>query len=691
MIKASYTDRFERFIEIFFEDETPTILSNYTDRVAGDGGVMEQNFCLYSLFDLNPYADRVAADGGIMEGSTCLDDILNMYPYNHSFKYLSGNPLNVSLLGERFKSIIPTKVDISLMIIDDYDRAAVDSMIGNTFNVLILQDGVEYFKGTTDAVFTKTQYGAYPYTATISCSDGLARLTKYQPLMIDFPDAYNRYSLLNLLSKVLPKEIDGIAKYQYLNYAKTNENTAGYSIETIFIPPLAFMKDSEYENDWKIIDAILTTLNMKLFSLNGEWWLVSKDINSQEFVTYRKYDIVNSQYVGNFNKERDVRYIDCNAYTGGNVDINHTSREIRIKQEFKERANILTSFTNDQGNFYQGSDGIYLEGDSNGFLSPARFTGDLYAGVVNNNDGMAKMQAYGSGGWTYLYLPSDTVFGTEASVDFKFSIFPAQDNLQPIWDGEVMILLPIPTIYYSIELHFLSGSTEKILYLRKDTGDYYWKDEGEWFPTKIDAGDVSISAVPPAVPSSHYYKVVFRKDVMNQYDTMKYFYLYNVQLSVGNTYLKTVKNSRTTTIYNDSKSKYLTEKTLTWGFEIDTDSTVIENESAYHLTPIANNYGLDIDSFTKDNITHSAVDWLGIFLARETQVPLNTLSFNYTGIASPLTVFIGDNGDAYDTTSFVYSNDTYQMVVDEYKYIEDNLSIGDYNKDFNIDFNKFNS
>lgn len=696
MIKRlEYTDTFGIEYTIIFAGEESTLFSRYESRVLADGGTFEPSGCLqYALLPTRnikeesgltkqqwiDYKYRVTADGGVTE---CIDKWISGDDV-YTFKYGTGSPLNLQWYGERFKSINPSKADISIVVTNSEDEFAINEMVGNRYYVNIYRGDKLFWVGYTGPVFFNSTYSDFPYTVTLSAQDGLARLTKYQPLMIDFNIPYekHKYTVMEYLQKFLPSNNSGvISNPSVINYYKRTELSGGASLTDVTLDPLVFMKEGtpEYKPMWDILDDILTPLNLKIFQWNAEWYLISQDAEYKGGFDYATYSLNTGERVGGSTIPTDIRPISCDVIAEPDITFLPSNREVRLTKNFQKNTNILTAFTNRQGNFYTGSDNIYLEGNSVGHLSSDRVEGNTDASYVRNNDGRLYQKANYANTTIEWSTTSLKLSEQEDKVIFSGTF------LQKDVYSSTTVYAPDEVFYrIIIQQQNAPAMPNKVLYAYEEAGTYKWSTTPKYIEGKITGGKVSIELPNPS-DYDHWYKLTVATLPKGPRTPNYYYWLNGIGFEVNSSEYTNIDYKQDVTLYGDINSDNFYTKSLIWGFEHPTFS----NDRAYHLSSINNTSGEAYDKFVDENgDIKTAFDWLGYYIMKETSVITRKLRLtSNTSEITPFTLYVDDKDRIYYATGITLHTDGFDVEAIESQTIDSNLLKGDFShKDFNTDF-----
>jgi len=144
--------------------------------------------------------------------------------------------------------------------------------------------------------------------------------------------------------------------------------------QDVYIDPINFMdEDDQYMDWWKITEAILEPLQLKLLMWKAEWWIVAKDaMYDHGGMLYRQYSLNQAGWAHVYDAGLKQEVLDLYPLHGNERQVHNSaelayippSKGLEMTLDFQQNTNILPAFANRSGSFYYGHDGVQLEFES---------------------------------------------------------------------------------------------------------------------------------------------------------------------------------------------------------------------------------------------------------------------------------------------------------------------------------------
>ena len=332
------------------------------------------------------YFDRVVADGGTLEAEQCVSDRLQQLIGGDVDYYDfcgTDNPLRLRWHGDDYDGLRASEASINVMVRSDADSKQLRDLLGGGYYMHVYKDGNLYWIGKLNSQFFVETYAPYPYPLELTASDQLGEMKQYQALMTDFPEPWpnGRKSLLDIFNQLLtdidikppstlltsPDRLNIGARLYHVTtpYLETFENT--------FADPLCFMETDkdEYISKWKMLNAILEPMHMRLYQWLGEWWLLSIDQQwDNAKLDYRKYRIDDSGWTyletvyGDYSEVIDI--CDDTDQTWqlkdrATLEYLPAWQGVNLVSNFEQNLSILPVYANRTGSNYKGDSQTFLE------------------------------------------------------------------------------------------------------------------------------------------------------------------------------------------------------------------------------------------------------------------------------------------------------------------------------------------
>lgn len=451
----------------------------------------------YYKTQCEPEIVGTTTSGGTYEGAICLRDKIDRLNGEGRDFCAGDEPLRIEWYAtDKYTKILGSGVDIQMIIQNETDGAALLKILDGGYYITITKDDEIFWLGRLTSRYYTEPYKTYPYMITLTGSDQVATLNKYQPIMIDYnlPDTMSQ--ILQIFNKVLVGEhmypdnfVGNKLDTLWFGNRITHEDFTNI-LEGVYADPLNWMdkETNEYASYKTILEDILTAFNSKMFQWKGEWYVMGQDAQYNDGdVNLRGYNLSSdfgTSVIGNVDfpgvyyypytcaAEDDSRSV----YDNAEISYEPPYRKLEITQNFNKTIAEIDGFCNANGQFYEGQDNKSLEFDLDThelrhWSGDKSFVRPLNSG---SNDGWAYVMRVSN---TTLRIYKSTIIEKGEYDTFNFSV-----------DGIAANGSRLQELYFNVKL--TQNGVDK--WLEYD-GDWQWCDTYRSF--SIDFSSQSTTSI----------------------------------------------------------------------------------------------------------------------------------------------------------------------------------------------------